>query len=154
MKTKSVDERLNDFLGIENEIKETSQELVVKANNDIQEYQEEKNEQRQKDIENDYDFHRHNLHDLVEKGQDTLNNLIELAKQSEHPRAYEVVGQLMKTTGDLTKDLIELQVTMNKIQNTKEGGPSKVVNNNAVFVGNTNDLLEVIKGKNRVIDHE
>jgi hypothetical protein len=60
----------------------------------------------------------------------------------------------MKTTGDLTKDLIELQVTMNKIQNTKEGGPSKVVNNNAVFVGNTNDLLEVIKGKNRVIDHE
>ena len=83
MKTKSVDERLNDFLGIENEIKETSQELVVKANNDIQEYQEEKNEQRQKDIENDYDFHRHNLHDLVEKGQDTLNNLIELAKQSE-----------------------------------------------------------------------
>jgi hypothetical protein len=154
MKNKTVDAKLSDFLGIEAEIKETSQELIVKANSDIQEYQESNEDSREEDIKNDYEFHRGNLHDLVEKGQDTLNNLIELAKQSEHPRAYEVVGQLMKTTSDLTKDLIELQVTMNKIQNTKEGGPSKVVNNNAVFVGNTNDLLEIVKGKNRVIGNE
>jgi hypothetical protein len=60
----------------------------------------------------------------------------------------------MKTTGDLTKELIELQNSMNKIETTKNGGaPNKVVNN-AVFVGNTNDLLETLKGKNRTIENE
>jgi transcriptional accessory protein Tex/SPT6 len=72
-----------------------------------------------------------------------------LAKESEHPRAYEVTGQLLKTTADLTKDLIELQVTMNKIENSKDGGKPQKVVNNAILVGSTNDLLEQLKGKNR-----
>jgi hypothetical protein len=106
---------------------------------------------REQDLANDYNEHRETLKDLVSQGQDALQNLLQLAKESEHPRAYEVTGQLLKTTADLTKDLIELQVTMNKIENTKDGGkPSKVVNN-AVFVGNTNDLLETLRGKNREV---
>lgn len=149
-----VDEKLNDFLGIENEIKETSQEVIKKAKNEIAQNNDDLTEKRSSDLNADYDFHRDTLYDLVEKGQESLENLIQLAKQSDHPRAYEVVGQLMKTTGDLTKELIELQNSMNKIETTKNGGaPNKVVNN-AVFVGNTNDLLETLKGKNRIIENE
>ena len=77
------------------------------------------------------------------------SSLVQLAEQSQHPRAYEVAGQLMKTTGELAKDLIEMQAMMNKVRNTKDGNsPNKVVNN-AVFVGDTNQFLEALKGKNR-----
>ena len=94
------------------------------------------------------------MKELVNQGQEALQNLLLLAKESEHPRAYEVTGQLLKTTADLTKDLIELQVTMNKIENSKDGGKPQKVVNNAILVGSTNDLLEQLKGKNREKSNE
>jgi len=145
----SLNDKLSGFLDIENKIEETSKNVVKKQESNIQEFN--SSEMREQDLANDYNEHRETLKDLVSQGQDALQNLLQLAKESEHPRAYEVTGQLLKTTADLTKDLIELQVTMNKIENTKDGGkPSKVVNN-AVFVGNTNDLLETLRGKNREV---
>ena len=145
----SLNDKLSGFLDIENKIEETSKNVVKKQESNIQEFN--SSEMREQDLANDYNEHRETLKDLVSQGQDALQNLLQLAKESEHPRAYEVTGQLLKTTADLTKDLIELQVTMNKIENTKDGGkPSKVVNT-AVFVGNTNDLLETLRGKNREV---
>ena len=145
----SLNDKLSGFLDIENKIEETSKNVVKKQESNIQEFN--SSEMREQDLANDYNEHRETLKDLVSQGQDALQNLLQLAKESEHPRAYEVTGQLLKTTADLTKDLIELQVTMNKIENTKDGGkPSKVVNN-AGFVGNTNDLLETLRGKNREV---
>jgi|TARA_B110000211_G_scaffold85954_2_gene100849 hypothetical protein len=149
MMRESLNDKLSGFLDIENKIEETSKNVVKKQESNIQEFN--SSEMREQDLANDYNEHRETLKDLVSQGQDALQNLLQLAKESEHPRAYEVTGQLLKTTADLTKDLIELQVTMNKIENTKDGGkPSKVVNN-AVFVGNTNDLLETLRGKNREV---
>jgi|TARA_B100001093_G_scaffold422338_2_gene414872 hypothetical protein len=143
----SLNDKLSGFLDIENKIEEKSKSIAKRQETNLQEFN--ISEQRDQDLVNDYNDHRDTLKDLVSQGQDALQNLLQLAKESEHPRAYEVTGQLLKTTADLTKDLIELQITMNKIENTKDGGkPSKVVNN-AVFVGNTNDLLETLKGKNR-----
>ena len=147
MISKSLNDKLSGFLDIENKIEEKSKSIAKRQETNLQEFN--ISEQRDQDLVNDYNDHRDTLKDLVSQGQDALQNLLQLAKESEHPRAYEVTGQLLKTTADLTKDLIELQITMNKIENTKDGGkPSKVVNN-AVFVGNTNDLLETLKGKNR-----
>jgi len=146
MKTFS-DDKLSKFLEIETRIEEKSQEIIQRQNNNIEKMT--STESRDKDVEEDYNYHRELLRDLVSMGQESLTSLMQLAKEAEHPRAYEVTGQLLKTTGDLAKDLMELQLTMNKIENTKDGGKPQKVVNNAVFVGNTNELLETLRGKNR-----
>lgn len=145
MSNKSVEDKLNDFLEVDTPLQ---QDIVEVQKNEIEYIDSSK--ERNLDIKNDYDFRREKLYQLVEKGEDALNNLLLLAKESDHPRAYEVFGQLMKANLDAVKDLTELQKDMNKIENEKDGrGPNKVVNNNSVFVGNTNELLEMLKGKNR-----
>ena len=121
--------------------------IIQKQKTNIEEVKH--SEIREQDLVDDYTEHRETLKELVNQGQEALQNLLLLAKESEHPRAYEVTGQLLKTTADLTKDLIELQVTMNKIENSKDGGKPQKVVNNAILVGSTNDLLEQLKGKNR-----
>jgi len=144
---KTLNDKLSDYLEIENKIEEQSKEIIEKQKSNIEQYS--TRDQRSQDLFDDYNDHRDTLKDLVSMGQESLASLIQLAKESEHPRAYEDAGQLMKTTGELTKDLIELQLTMNKIENTKDGGKPAKVTNNAIFVGNTNDLLETLRGKNR-----
>jgi len=142
-----LNDKLSDFLKIENKIEEASKEIIQKQKTNIEEVKH--SEIREQDLVDDYTEHRETLKELVNQGQEALQNLLLLAKESEHPRAYEVTGQLLKTTADLTKDLIELQVTMNKIENSKDGGKPQKVVNNAILVGSTNDLLEQLKGKNR-----
>ncbi len=142
-----LNDKLSDFLKIKNKIEETSKEIIQKQKTNIEEVKH--SEIREQDLVDDYTEHRETLKELVNQGQEALQNLLLLAKESEHPRAYEVTGQLLKTTADLTKDLIELQVTMNKIENSKDGGKPQKVVNNAILVGSTNDLLEQLKGKNR-----
>ena len=137
-------EHLGKFLEIDNDMKQKKQEVleVDKISTSIDVV-------RNNDIENDYELRRKTLHNLVGTGQDALEHMMLVAKESDHPRAFEVVGQLMKTTSDMVADLTKLQIEMNKIESEKAGGPSKVVNNNSVFVGSTNELLEMLKGKNR-----
>lgn len=142
-----LNDKLSDFLKIENKIEEASKEIIQKQKTNIEEVKH--SEIREQDLVDDYTEHRETLKELVNQGQEALQNLLLLAKESEHPRAYEVTGQLLKTTADLTKDLIELQVTMNKIENSRDGGKPQKVVNNAILVGSTNDLLEQLKGKNR-----
>ena len=147
-----LNDKLSDFLEIENKIEEASKEIIQKQKTNIEEVKH--SEIREQDLVDDYTEHRETLKELVNQGQEALQNLLLLAKESEHPRAYEVTGQLLKTTADLTKDLIELQVAMNKIENSKDGGKPQKVVNNAILVGSTNDLLEQLKGKNREKSNE
>lgn len=100
-----------------------------------------KSDSMEVDIKNDYDYARDNLYNLVENGNVALEDLIELAKQSEHPRAYEVVGQMIKTLGDTTSQLTTLHEKQMKLNTSK---PEKVTNNN-LFVGSATDLLDLIK---------
>ena len=100
-----------------------------------------KSDSMEKDIKNDYDYARENYYNLVENGNVALEDLIELAKQSEHPRAYEVVGQLIKTLGDTTSHITTLHEKQMKLNASK---PEKVTNNN-LFVGSATDLLDLIK---------
>ena len=138
-------EHLGNFLEIENDMEPRRTEIMKNDEEDSNDVETVRNE----DIEDDYDLRRKTLHDLVHTGQDALAHMLLVAKESDHPRAFEVVGQLMKTTSDMVGDLTKLQIEMNKIESEKSGGPSKVVNNNSVFVGSTNELLEMLKGKNR-----
>ena len=140
-----IDDKLDSFLDVNTEMKKSQPPVVTSP---IEHYDISK--ERDREIQDDYEFRRETLYQLIGKGQDALENLLHVAKESDHPRAYEVTGQLMKTTADLVKDLTTLQIEMNKIQNEKDvSGPNKVVNNNSVFVGDTNEFLEMLKGKNR-----
>ena len=96
------------------------------------------------DIEKDYDYTRANLYSLIEKGQESLNGIMELAGESASPRAYEVAGQILKSVADTTDKLMELQKRVKEVDEDKAKGPSQVTNN-AVFVGSTSDLSKMLK---------
>ena len=97
---------------------------------------------------NDYEYARENLYTIVEKGHDALETMLEIAKSSEHPRAFEVVNQLMKTMADAQKDLLELKAKQQKITGEKPEQPQNVTN--ALFVGTTDELQKMIRGKSDV----
>lgn len=99
-------------------------------------------------IESDYDRARINIHDLLAKGHEALANALEVAKQSEHPRAFEVVGNLVKQLTDVNQQLIDLHQQKAKLDAPKEGD-KKVTNNNAIFVGSTAELTKMIKNMNK-----
>ena len=97
-----------------------------------------------KDIKKDYDYTRGQLYDVIEKGQEALSGILDVANNTDHPRAYEVAGQLVKSVSDATEKLMALQ---QKMQDLEEGPKSKqkVTNNNALFVGSTAELSKLIK---------
>ena len=96
------------------------------------------------DAEKDYKYARAQLYSLIEKGQETLNGVMELAGESASPRAYEVDGQVLKSTADITDKLADLQKKMKDLDEDKPKGPSNVTNN-ALFVGSTSELSKMIK---------
>lgn len=96
------------------------------------------------DIDKDYKYTRANLYSLIEKGQEALNGILELAGESASPRAYEVAGQIIKSVGDTTDKLADLQKKVKDLDEEKVKGPSQVTNN-AVFVGSTSDLSKMLK---------
>jgi len=101
-------------------------------------------------VESDYDKSRANLHDLLLKGQDALNYALEVAKQSEHPRAFEVVGNLIKQLADVNQQLMDIHQQKQKLDAPGKAEASKqVTNNNAIFVGSTSELAKMIKNMNK-----
>ena len=95
------------------------------------------------DVEKDYDYTRANLYSLIEKGQESLNGIMELAGESASPRAYEVAGQIIKSVADTTDKLLDLQKKVKEVDEEK-GKPTQVTNN-AVFVGSTTELQKMLK---------
>ena len=96
------------------------------------------------DIDKDYEYTRANLYSLIEKGQESLNGIMELAGESASPRAYEVAGQIIKSVADTTDKLMELQKKVKEVDEEKVKGPSQVTNI-ALFVGSTSDLSRILK---------
>ena len=96
------------------------------------------------DAEKDYKYARAQLYSLIEKGQETLNGVMELAGESASPRAYEVAGQVLKSTADITDKLADLQKKMKDLDEDKPKSSSNVTNN-ALFVGSTSELSKMIK---------
>ena len=96
------------------------------------------------EIDKDYDYTRGNLYSLIEKGQEAINGIMEVAGESASPRAYEVAGQLIKSVADTTDKLLDLQ---KKVKDVKEenGSTTNNVTNNALFVGSTSDLSKILK---------
>ena len=96
------------------------------------------------DIRKDYEYTRANLYSLIEKGQEAINGIMELAGEGGSPRAYEVAGQLIKSVADTTDKLIDLQKKLKDVQEDTVKSPSSVTNN-ALFVGSTSELSKILK---------
>ena len=135
--SKKFDE-LNDAFDITGDVVDTAIEKVEPAP-----VEKKKNSE---DITKDYEYTRGNLYSLIEKGQEAINGILELAQESEMPRAYEVAGQLIKNVADATDKLLDLQKKMKDVEEESTiKGPSTV--NNALFVGSTADLAKLLKSK-------
>jgi hypothetical protein len=132
--TKNFD-KLNDTFKVEAEIvpmnEDSTPEKIEKISNGID------------DIKKDYEYTRGNLYSLIEKGQEAINGILELAQESEMPRAYEVAGQLIKNVADATDKLMDLQKKLKDVEEDKQKGPTTV--NNSLFVGSTAELLKLLK---------
>ena len=131
----NIDDKLNEVLDIAGEvlpatIQDESTELVIPQD---------------KDPDSDFETGRENLYKLLDKGNDAIDGILALAKEGEHPRAYEVAGQLIKTVADVSKDLLELQEKLKKIKDVPDKGPKSVTN--ALFVGSTTELQKLLKDK-------
>jgi len=130
---KPIEEKLNDIFDI---VPKENQEIIVKETIDISENY---------TIEDDYEYARKNLRILIDNGKDAMDNLTFLAKEGESPRAYEVIGQLIKTLAETNKDLLNLAKTKKDIQQEKEEKTSHVTN--ALFVGSTTELQKLLSKK-------
>jgi hypothetical protein len=131
MKT-NVSDGLDKVLNIDSEY-----EVIEPKSVEVDENQE---------IDSDYKYARENLYGVIEKGTDALDTLIELAKASEHPRAFEVVSQLTKTLVDANKDLLDIQKKVKDLKKSeKEDQPKNVTN--ALFIGSTAELQKLVNGK-------
>lgn len=105
------------------------------------------------DIERDYKYSRSNIYSIIEKGQAAINGALELAQETESPRAYEVTGQLIKNVADATEKLLDLQKKLKDIEEIKDvRGPSTV--NNALFIGSTAELTKLIKSQKGIVDNK
>lgn len=130
--TKKFD-KLNETFDVDGEIVSTDIEKVYKEP-----------EVSKNDIKKDYEYTRGNLYSLIEKGQEAINGILELAQETEQARAYEVAGQLIKNVADATDKLMELQKKLKEVEEEKQiKGPSTV--NNALFVGSTAELAKMLK---------
>jgi len=98
---------------------------------------------RSDDIKKDYEYSRANLYSLIEKGQEAINGIMELAGEGGSPRAYEVAGQLIKSVGDVADKLIDLQKKVKEVE--EDASKTTNVTNNAVFIGSTSELSKLLK---------
>ena len=130
----SIDDKLNEVLGIAEEPNEL--EVIQKETKDLVVPED-------KDPDIDFETGRKNLYNLIDKGNEAIDGILNLAKEGEHPRAYEVAGQLIKTQSEIAQNLLDLQDKLKKIKDVKELGPKNVTN--ALFVGSTTELQKMIK---------
>ena len=132
---KDADDILNEVLGVS---EPTPKEVVVsepipKPSDDLD------------DVDADYKYQRDNFYNLIEKGQDAIQGILNVAKESDHPRGYEVAGNLIKQVAEVTEKLGDLQEKMKKLKEVPNSAPKNVTN--ALFVGSTAELQKMLKGK-------
>ena len=135
-----IDDKLSDVFDIEPAQRSTGEVIELQPQPIVN--------QKNEKIEADYDYTRNNLYSLLQKGQDALLHALEVAKQSEHPRAFEVVGNLMKQLADVNEQLMQLHQRKQKLDTPGKdasGETKQVTNNNAIFVGSTSDLNKIIQ---------
>ena len=132
-----IDDKLNEVLGIAEVDKTYENEVLPKKMNTEVMVPEDK------DPDIDFETGRENLYNLIDKGNEAIDGILNLAKEGEHPRAYEVAGQLIKTVSEVSQNLLDLQDKLKKVKDIPDKGPKDVTN--ALFVGSTTELQKMLK---------
>jgi hypothetical protein len=135
-----IDEAISDALGIQQDIKQEIIDPKPLPGTSVMMPKEGLDE-----IDIDYKYSRENFYNLIERGQDAITGILDLAKEQEHPRTYEVAGQLIKTVSEVTERLADLQEKMQKLKEVPDKGPKNVTN--ALFIGSTKELQALMKEK-------
>jgi hypothetical protein len=128
-----IDDNLSEVFDIEPMTKKEG-EVIIPTNNKIQD---------------DFEISRGNLLILLQQGKEALQKSLDVAMQSEHPRAFEVVGNLMKQLADINQQLLDLHQQKQKLETPKEGSRKEVTNNNVIFTGSTAELNKLIKNMSK-----
>jgi hypothetical protein len=138
----SIDDKINEVLGIEKKEQVTKQVIKKEFTPPVPR----KDDPNKEDIDNDYKYSRENYYNLIERGQDAIQGILDIANESQHPRAYEVAGSLIKQVADTVDKLQDLQ---SKLKNLKDV-PNKTSTNikQALFVGSSAELHKILKNKN------
>ncbi len=131
---KDFEDKLNDLLELPSDIAIAKEPLERKVVNSDE-----------NDLDNDYKYARENMYNIIERGQDAIDELLQDARDSGNARMYEVVGQLIKTVGEQNKDLVNLHKQVKDITNEQKASPNNVTN--ALFVGSTAELQKMLKDK-------
>ena len=125
---KNIDSKLDDILDITTDIKKESKVVKLPTRTDS--------------MDSDYRYGRETLYNLVERGQDAIDGILDLCKETEHPRAYEVAGQLIKTVGDTAEKLLDLQKKIKELEKDDDGIKTQ---HNHLYVGSTSELQKYLK---------
>ena len=134
----NIDDKLNEVLNIAEEVLEKKEDK-----NPLEIVNEKPVAPENADVNTDFDTGRGELYNLLEKGNTAIDGILALAKEGEHPRAYEVAGQLIKTQSEIAQNLLDLQDKLKKLKDVKGDSPKSVTN--ALFVGSTTELQKMIK---------
>ena len=134
----NIDDKLNEVLNIAEEVLEKKEDK-----NPLEIVNEKPVAPENADVNTDFDTGRGELYNLLEKGNTAIDGILALAKEGEHPRAYEVAGQLIKTQSEIAQNLLDLQDKLKKLKDVKGDSPKNVTN--ALFVGSTTELQKMIK---------
>jgi hypothetical protein len=143
-----LEDKVNEILGIESTEKPTL-ESIVKIDNPPVPRIEDKNKP---DIDNDYNYSRESYYNLIEKGQEAIEGILEIAKEGQHPRAYEVAGQLITNVANTVDKLQDLQKKLKDLKDLPKTASAQI--KNALFVGSTAELQKMLKTKNENIKSE
>ena len=134
----NFDTKISDALGIAQNIKQEVLDPKPLVPRPVGDYE---------DADADYKYSRENFYNLVERGQDAVTGILELAKESEHPRTYEVAGQLIATVSQVSQNLLDLQEKLKKLKEVPNSAAKNVTN--ALFIGSTTELQKLLKDKKK-----
>ena len=140
MKTQS--DILDDVLGITDVVENATKDVTPPREIVVPE-----TKLNDEDINNDYKYQRENFYNLIERGQDAITGILDIARESETPRSYEVAGNLIKQVAEVNEKLVDLQMKMQKLKEVPSNAPKNVTN--ALFVGSTAELQKMLKGDKR-----
>jgi len=136
-----LEDKVNDILGIKEESTPVAELMVQEKKVPVPR----KEDPKKDDIDNDYKYSRENYYNLIERGQDAIQGILDVAKEGQHPRAYEVAGVLIKNVADTVDKLQDLQTKLSKLKELPNKTTAKI--QNALFVGSTTDLQKMLKDK-------
>ncbi len=134
---KDINSKLNDVLDISSEIKKEATQVI-------------KRPPQSENIQTDYKYTRENLYGLVERGQDAIEGILDVCKETENPRAYEVAGQLIKTVGETAEKLLDIQTKLKRLED--ENGGAVKTQHNHLYVGSTSELQKFLKKESKKDD--